>query len=133
MFYEVDIHVLAANTVTNKLKNTRKITSGVIHQLSVSFPPGCTNLVKVTINKGKNQIFPTNPEGQIKGNGISVEGRTFHPILTAPYEVDVYGWNDGATYPHVVTVRLWVMKVWQLMPFSDEMFMLALKQSVGTI
>jgi len=89
--------------------------------------------VKVTINRGKNQIFPTNPDGQIKGHGISVEGRTFHPILNAPYEVDIYGWNDGATYPHVITVRLWVMKVWQLMPFSDEMFMLALKQSVGTI
>lgn len=133
MLYEVDINILTAHTITNKLKTTLKITSGVIHQLSVSFPPGCANLAKVTINKGKNQIFPTNPEGQIKGDGICVEGRTFHPILSAPYEVDVYGWNVGAAFPHVVTVRLWVMKVWQLMPFSDEMFMLALRQSVGSI
>lgn len=133
MFYEVDIEVSTAHTVTNKLRTTLKITSGVIHQLSVSFPPGCANLAKVTINKGKNQIFPTNPDGNIKGDNINVQGKTFHPVLEPPYEVDVYAWNDGATYPHVVTVRLWVLKVWQLMPFSDEMYMLALRQGVGSI
>lgn len=133
MLYEVDIEIATANTITNKLKTVIGITNGVIHQLSVSFPPGCANLAKVTINKGKNQIFPTNPDGQIKGDNINVQGKTFHPVLDAPYEVDVYAWNDGAAFPHVVTVRLWVLKVWQLMPFSDEMYMLALRQGVGTI
>jgi len=133
VLYEVDINILTTHIETNKLKTVIGVTNGVIHQLSVSFPPGCANLVKVTIDKGKNQIFPTNPEGVMKGDGMSVEGKTFHPILEPPYEVDVYAWNVGATYPHVVTVRLWIMKVWQLMPFSDEMFMLAMRQGVGTI
>ena len=133
MLYETDITVETSNIITNKLKTVVSVTHGVIHQLSVSFPPGCANLVKITIDKGKNQIFPTNPEGNIKGDNVNVQGKTFHPILEPPYEVDVYGWNDGAAFPHVVTVRLWVLKVWQLMPFSDEMYMLALKQGVGTM
>ena len=113
MLYEVDISVSTAHVEANKLKTVISVTNGVIHQLSVSFPPGCANLVKVTIDKGKNQIFPTNPEGNIKGDGIMVEGKTFHPVLEPPYEIDVHAWNVGAVHPHVVTVRLWIMKVWQ--------------------
>ena len=131
MLYEKDITVLTTHTEASKLNSIIKVTNGVIHYLGVSFPPGCANLVKVTINYGQHQIFPTNPDGQIKGDGINVQGKTFQPLLVPPYEIRVDGWNVGATYDHVVTVRLWMLRVWQLMPFSDEMYMLALKEGVG--
>ena len=133
MLYDVDFTVEVINIATNKLKTTLKVTNGIIHYLGVSFPPGCANLVKTTINYGLHQIFPTNPDGQIKGDNISVEGKVFQPILEPPYEVDIHAWNVGAIHPHTVTVRLWLLKVWQLMPFSDEMYMLSLKQSVGSL
>jgi len=131
MMYEVDIKVLTTDTVTNKQKTVVKLTHGVIHQLGIYFPPGCANTIKAVINKGLYQIFPTNPDGQIKGDSINVEGTEFYAIIDAPYQVEVIAWSEGASYDHTITVRLWVMKVWQLMPFSDEMYMLSLKEGAG--
>ena len=131
MLYEVDISILTAHTIANKLKTVIGITNGVIHQLSVSFPPGCANLVKVTLNHGKHQIFPTNPDGRIKGDAINVHGKTFQELLVPPYEVRIDAWGVGLAHNHVITVRLWMLRVWQLMPFSDEMYRLAMKESAG--
>lgn len=133
MLYEVDINILTTNTVNNKQETIINLTHGVIHQLGIYFPPGCTNLAHVAINRGLNQIFPTNPEGSIKGDGLNVEGTTFHPIIKAPYQVEVYTWNTNAIYDHIVTVRIWLLKIWQLMPLSDEMFTLSLTESVGSL
>lgn len=131
MLYEVDIDVLTTDTVANKRTTVVKLTNGVIHQLSVYFPPGCSNLVHIAINRGLYQIFPSNPQGTIKGDAINVEGKDFYTIVEAPYEVKIHAWSDGTNYDHTITVRLWFMKVWQLMPFSDEIYMLSLKESVG--
>lgn len=133
MFYEVDINVETANTVDNKAKTVIKLTHGVIHQLGIYFPPGCANLVHVTINRGLNQIFPTNPDGSIKGDALNVQGREFHTLIKAPYQVEVFAWNESASYDHTITVRVWLLKIWQMMPFSDQMYMLSLQEDVGSV
>jgi len=133
MLYEVDIDILTTDLIDNKQKTVIKLTHGVIHQLGVYFPPGCANTARATINRGLNQIFPTNTDGFIKGDALNVQGREFHTIIKAPYQVEVFTWNEGAVYDHTITVRLWFLKIWQLMPFSDEMYMLSLKEGVGVI
>jgi len=131
--FETDIEVLTTDTVDNKRKTVVTLTNGIIHRIGIFFPPGCANVVKITLNRGIHQIFPTNPDGYIKGDGLSVEGKMFQPILTPPYEVYIEGWGVNAGYKHEITIRLWMLKVWQLMPFSDELFNLSLKESVGSI
>jgi len=133
MMYEVDIEVLKTNDVNDKVKTVVKLTHGVIHQLGIYFPPGCANTIHTVINRGLYQIFPTNPDGTIKGDSINVEGREFYTVIKAPYQVEVVAWADGATYDHTITVRLWLMKIWQLMPFSDEMYMLSLQEGAGAL
>ena len=128
MMYETDIEVLTTHTVANPKTTVIKLTHGVIHLLSVYFPPGCSNLIHVAVNRGLYQIFPTNPDGTIKGDAINVEGKDFYTIIKAPYQVEVHAWNTGANYDHTVTIRLWLLKIWQLMPFSDQMYNLTLEE-----
>ena len=128
MMYETDIKVLTTDLIDNKCKTVIKLTHGVIHQLGVYFPPGCANTIRTTIHRGLYQIFPTNPDGFMKGDAINIQGKEFYTIVKAPYQVEVYAWSDGASYDHTITVRIWYLKIWQLMPFSDEMFMLSLQE-----
>lgn len=133
MMYEVDIKVLTTDLVDNPQITVVKLTHGVIHQLGVYFPPGCANTVKTTIKRGLYQVFPTNPDGVMKGDSVNIQGPEFYAIIKAPYQVEVYTWADDASYDHTITIRIWFLKVWQLMPFSDEMYMLSLKEGAGAL
>lgn len=126
MLFETDITVLTTHTASNKLQTTVKLTRGVLHYIGVYFPPGCQGVVHATINRGIHQIFPVTPGTSVKGDAFEIGGTHFHPILSAPYQVDVWAWSNSASYDHIITVRLWIMQVWQMMPFSDEMYQLAL-------
>lgn len=131
MLYEFDVTVETTHTSTARKRFYCKLTHGIIDHFSVYFPPGCAHLVNIVVKRGAHQMFPLNPEGYIKGDNIIVQGKTFHPLLVPPYEVVVEGWADSTEYDHTVTVRFWMLKPWQMMPFSDEMYMLALKESAG--
>lgn len=128
MLFEVDFTVLTTHTSDNKLQTKIKLTHGVIHRFAIYFPPGCQHVVRCRVMQGTHAIWPTNPDGYIKGNGLEVGGDEFFPVFTAPYEIDVYGWSESADYDHTITARFWMKKIWQLMPFSDRMFNLSLDE-----
>ncbi len=126
MLFETDITVLTTHTPTAKLQTTIKLSRGILHHVGVYFPPGCQGVVHVAINRGIHQFFPVTPGTSTKGDTLEIGGAQFQPILSSPYEVDVWGWSESASYDHKITVRLWVMQIWQMMPFSDQMYQLAL-------
>lgn len=131
MLFEHDVTVLTTHTIDNKLKTVIKLTKGVMHYFDIYFPPGCAHLVKVKVNRSIHQVIPTNSDGCIKGDGISVSGRFFHRINKQPYQIEVITWNEGASYDHTITVRFWVLRAWQLMPFSDQMYALSIEEDTG--
>lgn len=109
------------------------LTKGLIHQLDVYFPPGNAAEAYITINRGVHQIFPTNPDGYLKGNDVLLSGDVFHYLGEAPYEVELRGYSPNATYDHTVYVSIWVKHPWQISPFSDEMFNLILEDSLPIV
>lgn len=131
MFYEFDITVQTSHTLSNPYTETFHLSHGVIHQISINFPSGCAGAVHAVLSKGLNQIFPCNPSGSVKGDGINVKGDTFIGLFEEPYEVNVKAWSMGTSYNHILTIRFWVKRVWQLMPFSDQMYSLALEQDTS--
>lgn len=133
MLFEYDITVLTTHIATNKLWKVLPVDHGVIHHVAVIFPIGCAGMIHVTINRGLYQVMPVNPSGTLKGDNISVAGDHFIMFFDEPYELSVYAWGENCFYDHTVTIRLWQKRIWQLMPFSDEMFKLALKESGGMI
>lgn len=133
MLYEFDIAIPAGTTKDSPVRQELGLTKGVIHNLDVTFPPGCAGEVHITLARGLHQIYPTNPDGSIKSDALTVTGKTFYYLGTEPYQVEAIGWSPNASYDHVLTVRLWILRPWQLMPFSDEMFELSLKDGFGVI
>lgn len=131
MLFEQDITITTVHTSAVPLVYPLKVARGVIHQLDVYFPPGCGHHVRVVIKRGVHQVYPTNSNGYMKGDGVMITGPEFKGIFKSPYVVDLVGWQEGASYDHIVTVRLWMLEPWQLVPFSDEMMRLAIEESGG--
>ena len=131
MLFEYDVEVLTSHNINNKYNKIVKLTHGIIHLVSINFPSGCSGLVNITISNGLNQVLPVNPDGTLKGDNCIIHGDVFIPLLHQPYELLITGWNTGTTYDHTITIRLWLKRIWQLMPFSDQMFQLALENDTS--
>jgi len=109
MVYEHDITVDVANTIDNPKLLYARLTSGIIHHYEIYFPPGCANLVHVTVSRGLHQLWPTNPDGTHKGEGTTLSYREYYDISKMPRILIIKAYNVGATYPHTITVRFAVL------------------------
>ncbi len=122
MVYDFRITVPANTPESDKQETRLKLTYGIIHQIDIEFPPGCANMVKLTINDALHQVFPTNPDGYFSGEHPPISGKVFHEVAEEPFELQVKTWSPGTTYDHEITVRIWILKPWQMMPFSEQMW-----------
>jgi len=106
MIYEYDLAVSAGTTQEEPAEQRMKLSRGIIHKLEVSFPPGCNNLVLVTIRRALHQVWPTNPDGQLKANGHTISMPVWYELETEPYELEVKAWSPDCSYDHTITVRI---------------------------
>lgn len=109
MVFEFDIEVLTTHTITTPKVVDLKLTAGIIHRYEIYFPPGCANLVKVGINRGLHQVWPTNPEGRHKGNEVNLSYREYYDLIKEPHILTIRAYSVGATYDHTITVRFAIL------------------------
>lgn len=109
MVYEFDIIVKADNTITNPKVEHLKLTAGIIHRYEVYFPPGCVNLVRVGINRGLHQVWPTNPDGRHKGDGVTLSYREHYDLTKGPHIITIRAYSIDCTEPHTITVRFAIL------------------------
>jgi len=131
MLFEYDITVPA-----NTLKSTPKvgeleITRAVIRRIECAFPLGCRDMVQIQLFWGKHPIFPRNSESWVKGNGYVVSHECFYFIYQQPYKLNYKAHSEGTRYEHTITVRIHMMPIWAIYPFSDEMYRLATLEELG--
>lgn len=106
MIYEYDLVVPANTLLTSPASVKLVLCHGIIHKLEVSFPPGCHNTVKVVIQRALHQVWPTNPDGQLKSNAYTISYPEWYPLEEAPYELTAYGWSPGTSYSHTISIRI---------------------------
>lgn len=109
MVYEFDITVLTTNTITNPKVVDLKLTAGIVHRYEIFFPPGCATLVRVGINRGLHQVWPTNPEGRHKGDAINLSYREHYDLTKEPHILTVRAYGVGCAEPHKITVRFAIL------------------------
>lgn len=119
MIYEYDLTVPANTPKNAQVSQDCKLAYGVIHYLGVQFPTGCVGLVHVHINDAIHQVFPTNPDGTFKGDGVVIEGRVLEKLYNPPFILTLWGWNLDDTYDHTVTVRFWIIEPHEYYVFSE--------------
>lgn len=129
MVFNYQIRVPANTLKESPYKKTLPLTKGVIQQLDIFFPPGCSNMVDVAFNRGLHQVYPTNPDGVFTGDGSNITGKDFYYVKNVPYQLEIFAWSPGTSYDHIISVRLWMLHVWQMLPNSDELYKLAFVDS----
>lgn len=120
MIFEYDLTIPANTPLLTPARGTMKLSAGIIHKVEVTFPAGCNRAVLVTLRRALHQVWPTNPSGQLKANNYTISFPVFYPLEDAPFEMQVYGWSPGTTYPHIITVRLGISPRSVLDPGSSE-------------
>lgn len=109
MVFEYDFTIPANTPASAKVRLDMKLARGIVHQLSISFPAGCRGQVFLAINRALHQVWPTNPDGQFKGEFFPIQGAVYEPLEEPPYTLEAYGWSPGTAFDHTATIRLWLL------------------------
>lgn len=120
MIYEFDLAVPANTLASAPVALDMHLTHGIIHKVEVSFAFGCNNLVLVAINDALHQAFPSNPDGQLRGNGWTISMSTWYELEAAPYELTAKGWSPGTAYQHTITIRIGILPREILQPPAES-------------
>lgn len=98
-------------TVTNgTTEGTAELTNiyvnqGVIKFLSLKFPSGCIDKVKIKLFWRGRQVLPTNPEGDFRGDDEAINFQPDFDIDSNPHMLVVKAWNEDVN-DHTVQIRM---------------------------
>ena len=131
MIYTASILTSANTTETSAKKTELKVTDGVIHEVSVYFPPGCAGLVYCQIYEGGHQFVPSTEGMFLRGDDILIDSKEFYEISDAPRWITIKTWNLDESYDHTIEVMIKQLPKYAILPAGAyEGVMSALKALV---
>lgn len=125
MIYEKRLTIPKNTLASAQVSTTFPIHPGVIHQVSVFFPPGTAALAHLTIWLWQRQLWPANPDGDFTGDGELLTFPENLEIVDPPFELTLQGYNLDDTYPHTPIVRV------QIDPFEKDLLTMLGALTVG--
>lgn len=106
MFYVFPITIPANTPETAKLKTILALTAGKITRVHIEFPAGHCGLTHLRLNRGLNQVWPTNPEAAFSSSNETIPWAESYLLDQPPLQFEAYTWNEDDTYDHTITVRI---------------------------
>lgn len=98
---------IPANTLERSKQETQLILSpGIIDQISIAFPPGCSALARIQIFERESQLFPQNKGGYYAWDNTIL---TFYPIYTLTDKYPIFlarTWNLDEFYEHEINLMI---------------------------
>lgn len=114
MIYSATIVAPAGGSESSYVQSDMAVTTGLIYQVEVYFPPGSSGLLHCRIMDGGYQAWPSEPGESFFGDNtlISFPDRYFN---RSPKKVlSIRYWNEDEAYDHQFQIRIGQV--------SDEMF-----------
>ena len=105
MLYEFDLTIPANTLEAAPATFDAVMASGIITQVAVQIPFGCRSLVHTVAWRGQHQLWPSNPDGSLKGNDPRLLWSEDYDLSEPPHTITLRGWSPGTNWPHVVTWR----------------------------
>ena len=131
MVFEYDLVIPAATPALSPVSLEMPLARGIIHKVEAQFLYGCRGLVFVVVRRALHQVFPANPDGQLKAEGYVISFPTYYPLEEAPFKLEAYGWSPDTTYQHTVTLRFGIEPREVLEPARPELgFLRRLEQLI---
>jgi len=106
MIYSKYISTPIEDYFTIPLQTVLKVTRGLVYKVEVDFPPGPTGLLKVQIYDGGHQVWPSTPGEYFITDGYCISFDDTLLKLIAPFQFDIYTWNEDTKHAHGVTIRI---------------------------
>lgn len=94
-----------------------RLCRGIIHKVEMQFPVGCAEAAHCHINRGLHQVWPSNPENNYASDGHIIAFMESYELLTPPYNLDLWTWNESENYDHKITVWISVLPKKSLMHY----------------
>lgn len=105
MFYEFDL-TIPSNTLESAPAELEVfMAAGIVKQVEVQIPRGARSLVHTVAVRGIHQVWPSNPDGSIKGDDARIVWGEDYDLTAPPHTLRLYGWSPDTSYSHVVTWR----------------------------
>jgi len=120
MFYVYRHKVVDADVVGDKKEDDLHLTEGVIHQVDVMFQSGCVHNIHVQIWQGNQQLWPTNRDEDLTGDGTIVSFREFYPVAPGNQILTIKSWHTLTTVDKYIEVHLGVLPKKIIQPLSFE-------------
>lgn len=109
MFYDFEMTITADTKESAPVTQELKLTAGVIHLVEVRFKYGPNFMVGVRIYHEEHQLYPTNPDSDIRDDGRGVTFPDNFPLTTEPYSLKVRAYSPDTVYPHTIYIRVGVL------------------------
>ena len=106
MIYSKYISTEIETYATKPLQTVLKVTRGLVYKIEIDFPPGPTGLLKVQIFDGGHQVWPSTPGEYFITDGYCISFDDTLLKLVAPFQFDIYTWNEDEKHAHGVTIRI---------------------------
>lgn len=105
MLYEFDVTSPANTPATAPTEVTARLNKGVVTQMQVQIPSGCMGLTAGQVWRGNSQVWPSNPGGYFKGDGLVLTWPEDYTLADEPLSLKLRVWNTDDTYEHTITFR----------------------------
>ena len=106
MIYTASITTTAGGSKQAATRTIIKVTKGLIWNMEVFFPPGCTGLTHVQFFDGSYQILPASPGNTLIGDGQLLRYDDLYLKEAAPFELVIVSWNEDTFYDHTIQIRI---------------------------
>ena len=120
MIFQANIDVTKNTSKENALQFKLPIMKGVIDQWTVFFPRGSWSLLRFSVQKGSDILFPANRDGYIAGEGNTLTFPEWIYIEEPPYILDIYGHNLTSDWNHSFILYVSINPLWTKYPFARE-------------
>jgi len=106
VIYNANITTLANRAKTNLKRTVLNVTRGLVYRVEFSFPSGSAGLMGVAVFDGLFQLWPSTVGEFFASDGETIAFDDMYLKEAAPYQLDIYTYNEDDTYPHSVSVRI---------------------------
>jgi len=106
VIYTKTILSLAGGSKSNPTKEDMFLTSGLIYQFELYFPPGSSGLLHVAIFDGGYQAWPSEQEETFFGDNTLISFPDRYYIASPRKAFTISHWNEDDTFAHSFQVRI---------------------------
>jgi len=83
-----------------------KVTKGLVYKVDFYFPSGPSGLLGVAVFDGSFQVWPSTVGEWFKSDNETIRFDDMYLKESAPYQFDIFTYNDDTTYDHTLAVRV---------------------------